>query len=87
MPAVATNVFHVGATELSWLIASSGIGAFAGSLSVATLGGVRQRGRLFLYSCGAAALALVAFSLQRSLAGALVATLVTSFFTLAWHSA
>ncbi|HYY54114.1 MAG TPA: MFS transporter [Candidatus Dormibacteraeota bacterium] len=84
LPAVATNVFGVGATELSWLIAASGVGAFSGSLVVANLGAVRNRGRLFLVAAGASGLALTVFALQRTLAPALVATLVTSLFTMAF---
>ena len=84
MPAVATNVFGVGATELSWLIAASGVGAFTGSIVVANLGGVRDRGRLFLLAAGLSGLALTAFALQRSLGTALIATLVASLFTMAF---
>jgi MFS family permease len=84
LPAVATNVFHVGATELSWLIAASGVGAFTGSIVVANLGSVRPRGRLFLLAAGASGLALALFALQRSLGPALLTTLVTSLFTMSF---
>ncbi len=84
MPAVATNVFGVGATELSWLIAASGVGALTGALAIANLGGVRRRGRLFVMAAGASGIALVVFALQRSLWPAIGATLVTSLFTMAF---
>ena len=84
LPAVATNVFNVGATELSWLIASSGVGAFTGSLVVANLGAVRERGRIFVFAAGASGLALAGFALQSALGPALVATLATSLFTMAF---
>src|SRR5207253_5701827 len=84
MPAVATNVFHVGATELSWLIAASGVGAFSGALIVANLRGACRRGRLFVIAAAASGLALTAFALQRSLGTALIATLVASLFTMAF---
>ena len=84
LPAVATNVFNVGATELSWLIAASGVGAFAGSIVVANLGTLRDRGRLFLVATGASGLALAIFALQRTLGPALPATLVASLFTMSF---
>src|SRR2546428_2371736 len=67
MPAVATNVFHVGATELSWLIAASGLGAFSGALIVAHLGGARRRGRRFVIPAAASWPAAMRFARQRSL--------------------
>ncbi len=82
LPAVAANVFHVGATELSWLITASGIGALVGALTVANLGGVRQRGKMFLFAAGGSGLTLMVFALQRELAPALLASLAVSLFTM-----
>jgi MFS family permease len=84
LPAVAENVFGVGATELSWLIAASGVGAFSGSLIIANLGSVRERGRLFLFAAALSGIALTFFALQRALGPALVATTITSLFTMAF---
>lgn len=84
LPAVTTNVFGAGATELAWLIAATGVGAFVGSLSVASLGTVRPRGQLFLLAAGLAGVTLAIFALQRSLEAAMVATVFTSLFTMAF---
>lgn len=84
MPAVATNVLGLGATELSWLMTATGVGAFAGSLTIANLGGVRRLGRLLLYAAMASGLGLMAFALQRDLAAALFAAFVAGLFTLAF---
>ena len=77
LPAFAANVLAVGATELSLLMAATGVGALAGSLLVANLGNVRRRGRLLLLTTGVAGASLMVFTLQRDLVTALaVAALV-----------
>ena len=71
MPAVAADVLHVGALELSWLLAARGLGTLAGSLAIASLRRARGQGTA-LAAC-AAALGVVsgAFGLQHTLLPAL----------------
>jgi len=76
-PAVATNVLHVGAEELSWLMTANGCGAFVGALAIAALGDAVARGRLLLLFTGAVGVSLTLFSLQSELPYAMATTLVT----------
>jgi predicted MFS family arabinose efflux permease len=46
MPVFADDVLHVGATGLGLLLTARGFGAFAGAMSVASFGSVRQKGRI-----------------------------------------
>lgn len=43
LPAVAQNTLHVGAAELSYLLAAGGAGSLIGSLLAASLGGIQRR--------------------------------------------
>ena len=47
LPAFAQDALHVGAVELSWLIAATGVGAVAGSFCVALVGGRSDKGRFY----------------------------------------
>jgi len=85
MPAFAANVLLVGATELSLLMAGTGVGALAGSLVVANLGNVKRRGRLVLFATGAAGATLMALTLQRDLAPAIAMSLLVGFSTIAFN--
>lgn len=85
LPAFTANVLKVGATELSWLMAATGVGALSGSLVVATLGAVRGRGRLLLLATAAAGASVMAFTLQRDLAPALVMALLIGLSTIAFN--
>jgi MFS family permease len=71
LPAVAHELLRVGAVELSWMLAASGVGALLGSLATAALGGLRRRGAVLIASAGGFGLSLVLFTLQRSLLPAL----------------
>jgi predicted MFS family arabinose efflux permease len=82
LPAVAENVLRVGATELSWLMTATGIGAFTGSITVANLGNVRRRGRMFLFFVAAIGVSLTLFSLQAILAAALAAAVLVGLTTM-----
>jgi predicted MFS family arabinose efflux permease len=66
MPVVAERVFGVGADGLGLLLASSGFGALAGALVVASLSKFRRPAALQLGLATALGLALVAFAMTRS---------------------
>lgn len=85
LPAFAANVLLVGATQLSWLMTATGIGALSGSLLVANLGGVRRRGRLLLLSIVASGAALMVFTLQRDLGTALGFALLVGLTTIVFN--
>ncbi len=72
LPAVAHEVLQVGAVELSWMLAASGVGALGGALATSALGGLRRRSFVMVGSSIAFGVFLVAFTLQRSLPAALV---------------
>jgi MFS family permease len=82
LPAVAHEVLQVGAVELSWMLAASGIGALAGSLATAALGGLRRRGALLIASSLAFGLLLVLFATQRSLPVSLVILVLLGLSTM-----
>ena len=67
LPAVAHDLLRVGAVELSWMLAASGLGALLGSLGTAALGGLRQRGALLIGSSIAFGALLAVFATQRTL--------------------
>ena len=72
LPSIAHDVFQVGARELSWLIAASGLGSFLGALLVAPLGAVRRRGVMACLATILVGVLLVAFAFQRDLVPALL---------------
>jgi predicted MFS family arabinose efflux permease len=78
LPAEA-QFLGVGALELSWLLAASGVGALAGALMTASLGGWKRRGMLLVGSALAHGLLLTVFAEQRSVIGAMVFIGLTSF--------
>lgn len=79
LPAVAHDLLHVGAVELSWMLAVSGVGALLGSFSTAMLGGFRRRGVALVASISGAGVFLVAFTMQRSLVPSLPILMVMGF--------
>lgn len=82
LPAITEQILHVGALELSWLMAASGAGSLVGALAVASLGGIRGRGRILIGSACALGLLLVAFALQRTLVGAFPLLVLIGFTAL-----
>ena len=82
LPAVARDVLHVGAVELSWLVSASGAGALAGALVVTSLGGFRRRGLVCTGSAVLGGSALVLFALQHALVPGLVMAAIASFATM-----
>lgn len=66
MPVFAEDVFHVGPGGLGLLMTFNGIGALAGSLAIASLGGFRRRGLLQIALGLAFGLGLAVFSFGQS---------------------
>jgi MFS family permease len=62
MPVFARDVLGLGASGYGVLMAASGVGALAGALLTASLGGSAQRGRLLLVVTAALGAALIGFS-------------------------
>lgn len=65
-PAIARDVLGLGSQGLGLLLAANGIGALAGTLSVAMLSHVRHRGRIVIIGVACFAVMLVAFALSSS---------------------
>src|SRR5438105_6327035 len=78
LPAEA-QFLGVGALELSWLRAASGVGALGGALVTASLGGWKRRGALLVGSALMHGLLLSVFAEQHSVLGAMVFIGLTSF--------
>lgn len=85
MPAFAANVLLVGATELSLLMAGTGVGGLAGSFVTASLGNAKRRGRLVLIATGAAGVTLMGLALQRELLPAILMSLLVGLSTIAFN--
>ena len=66
MPVFAKDVLDVGAGGFGMLMAAPGIGALAGTLTIASLGDVRRKGFLLFGSLLALGVMLVLFALSRS---------------------
>jgi MFS family permease len=78
LPAEAQSL-GVGAVELSYLLAASGLGALGGALATAALGGWRRRGALLVGSSFLHGLLLTLFASQHTVIGAMVFVGLTSF--------
>jgi predicted MFS family arabinose efflux permease len=78
LPAEA-QLLGVGAVQLSWLLAASGVGALCGALSTASLGAYRYRGALLVGSALGHGLLLTLFGFQRTYLGAMVFVALTSY--------
>ena len=82
LPAVAHELLHVGAVELSWMLAASGVGALLGSLATAMLGGLRRRGAVLIASAVGFGAFLVLFTMQRTLLPSLPLLVLLGFSTM-----
>jgi MFS family permease len=67
MPVISTGVLHGGPHTLGFLMTASGVGALGGALYLASRRSVLGLGRAMVVSTGVFGLALVAFSLSRTL--------------------
>lgn len=81
LPAVALEM-GVGALELSWLFAASGVGSLIGALSTASLGNVRRRGVVLLGGALSMSLLLMLFGAQRSYVLSLVLVMLVGLSTM-----
>src|SRR5258708_10571270 len=82
LPAVAHEVLRVGAVELSWMLAASGVGALRGSLATAAHGGLRRGGGVLIGSAAVFGLSLTGFALERSLLLSLPLLVLLGFATM-----
>jgi MFS family permease len=82
LPAFAHDLLQVGAVELSWMLAASGVGALGGALATSALGGLRRRGAVLIASAIAFGVFLVGFTLQRSLIVSLPFLVLLGFSTM-----
>ncbi len=79
MPAYAVDVLQVGETGLGLLTTSVGVGALAGSLTVASLGHIRRKGRLMMAGSCLFPAALLGFAFSRSFPLSLALLAVVGF--------
>jgi len=79
MPAYAADVLRVGETGLGLLTTSVGVGALISSLTVASLGHVRRKGRLMLAGSCLFPAALLGFAFSRSFPLSLALLAVAGF--------
>ena len=82
LPAVAHELLNVGAVELSWMLAASGLGALLGSLAIAAFGGLRRRGAVLIASAIGFGVFLVLFTMQRTLLPSLPLLVLLGFTTM-----
>ncbi|HEV2010569.1 MAG TPA: MFS transporter, partial [Candidatus Limnocylindria bacterium] len=82
LPAVAHDLLKVGAVELSWMLAASGVGSLGGALATAALGGLRRRGAVLIGSSIAFGASLIAFTTQRTLLPSLPLLVLLGFSTM-----
>jgi len=73
---------RVGAVELSWMLAASGVGALGGALATSALGGLRRRGAVLIGSSIAFGALLVLFTMQRTLLPAIPLLVLIGFATM-----
>ena len=81
LPAEA-QILGVGAVELSFLLAASGVGALTGALATAALGSWQRRGALLVGASFFHGMLLTVFGAQHTLVGAMVFVGLTSFFVM-----
>lgn len=80
MPIFADQILHGGARGLGLLMGSSGVGALAGALLLATRKGVRGLGRLIAIATGGFAVSLLGFAWSRVFALSLLLLVPVGFF-------
>lgn len=87
IPAFSVQVLHGGAATNGLLLTAVGIGATAGALGIASLQDLGRPGRIVLGCAAGTGLALIGFSLTRTLLPALAGLGVVGFFLIAYMSA
>jgi MFS family permease len=79
MPVFAKDVLHGGPDALGFLMGSSGVGALAGALYLASRKTVLGLGKMIPLSAGVFGLGLIGFSFSRVLVASLVLLVITGF--------
>jgi len=79
LPVFAEQVLDVGASGLGVLVAANGLGALVGALTIASMGNVRRKGRLFFVATAIFGLMLSAFALTDRMPLALVLIFLAGF--------
>jgi len=67
LPVFAKNVFHQDEITYTWFLAASGLGSITGALTVASLGNVKNKGRIALSMLMVLGAGIAGFSLSRSI--------------------
>ena len=67
MPVYASEIFEVGPAGLGLLVSAMGFGATAGAIGVASLGTVRNKGRLVYVALGVGIVSMAAFSVSTAM--------------------
>ena len=86
LPAVVSDMLHMGATGLGLLESSAGTGALIGALIVASLSRSKRRGRIQLYMLTLFGLALVFFSQSHWLGTSIALLVVVGMASMAYNS-
>jgi len=79
MPVFAKDVLHGGPHTFGFLMAASGVGAFVGTMYLASRRSVIGLGRLIAVSCALFGAGVAAFALSRTLSLSLIFLLVSGF--------
>ena len=80
LPAFNSDIIHGGPDDLGLILTAMGIGALLGSLTLARLGDVRNKGRILFVTCYLWAIFLAGFALSTSLFAAMVMGAFTGLF-------
>jgi predicted MFS family arabinose efflux permease len=67
LPVFAKNVFHQDEITYTWFLAASGLGSITGALTVASLGNVKNKGRIALTMLMVLGAGIAGFSLSQSI--------------------
>ena len=85
MPVYASEVYSIGPTGLGLLMGAIGVGSTLGTVVLALLGGVRQRGRVIVLTLGGSAAGMIVFSQMDALPAAIgVLVVLSGTGTLYW---
>ena len=86
MPVFAEEVLDAGPTGLGILLASSGVGALVGTLSLATLGNFPRKGALLILAAALAGLGMMGFSQTTWLPMSMFALAILGGFQMIYHA-
>jgi len=87
LPALAQGVLHINARGLGWLVVTSGLGATAGAMLLASRKEAKGLDRMILGAAILFAVSLAAFAQTRSLVPAMLLLPLTSFALVAFNTA